>query len=131
MKHGRRPPAAIPAVADTASEPPAEPPVLPAKKISHKPMPVAPQMWHLSQSIDYSLSMNRSLLDYASRNRERLLFNISSTGMDLGRSMSPVNGEYAAPFAYPGQLKRVTFETPRTVPPGEVKAQVRAEMTRQ
>ena len=61
----------------------------------------------------------------------RLLFLISSTGMDLGRSMSPVNGDYAAPFVYPGALKRVTFETPQTMPPGEVKAQVRAEMTRQ
>ena len=46
------------------------------------PMPVAPQTWHLSQSIDYSMSMNRSLLDYASRNRERLLFNIYKMGAD-------------------------------------------------
>ena len=61
----------------------------------------------------------------------RMLFMISSLGMDLGRSMSPVNGDYTAPFAYPGALKRVSFETPRTIPPGEVKAQVRAEMTRQ
>jgi hypothetical protein len=44
------------------------------------PSPVAPQIWHLSQSIDYSMSMNRSLLDYASRNRERLLFNIYRMG---------------------------------------------------
>ncbi len=44
------------------------------------PFPVPPQTWHLSQSIDYSLSMNRSLLDYASRNRERLLFNIYQMG---------------------------------------------------
>ncbi len=46
------------------------------------PMPVAPQTWHLRQSIDYSMSMNRSLLDYASRNRERLLFNIYKMGAD-------------------------------------------------
>ncbi|HEX7943472.1 MAG TPA: M14 metallopeptidase family protein [Phenylobacterium sp.] len=46
------------------------------------PMPVAPQTWHLSQSIAYSMSMNRSLLDYASRNRERLLFNIYKMGAD-------------------------------------------------
>lgn len=44
------------------------------------PLPVAPQTWHFRQSIDYSLSMNRSLLDYASRNRERLLFNIYRMG---------------------------------------------------
>ncbi len=46
------------------------------------PMPVPPQTWHLSPSIDYSMSMNRSLLDYASRNRERLLFNLYKMGAD-------------------------------------------------
>ena len=56
---------------------------------------------------------------------------ISSTGMDLGRSLSPVTDDYAAPFAYPGRIDKVVFETPRPRPPGEVKAQVRAEMTRQ
>ncbi|WP_447778111.1 M14 family metallopeptidase [Variovorax boronicumulans] len=44
------------------------------------PDPVKPQMWHLSQSIDYSLSMNRAVLDYASRNRERLLHGIYTMG---------------------------------------------------
>jgi arylsulfatase A-like enzyme len=61
----------------------------------------------------------------------RLLFMISSMGMDLGRSLSPVNHDYAAPFTYPGKLSKVIFETPRAMPKGEVKAQVRAEMTRQ
>jgi len=40
------------------------------------PMPVSPRMWHMKDSIDYSLSMNRALLDYSARNRERLLFNM-------------------------------------------------------
>lgn len=40
------------------------------------PMPVAPRMWHMKDSIDYSISMNRALLDYAARNRERLLLNM-------------------------------------------------------
>jgi arylsulfatase len=62
----------------------------------------------------------------------RLLFIISSTGMDLGRSLAPVNDAYEAPFAYPGRIDTVTFELPTpTPPPGEVKAQVRAEMVRQ
>ncbi|HWA62784.1 MAG TPA: arylsulfatase [Caulobacteraceae bacterium] len=61
----------------------------------------------------------------------RLLFLISSTGMDIGRSLSPVTGDYAAPFDYPGRIEKVVFETPREMPAGEVKAQVRAEMTRQ
>jgi hypothetical protein len=61
----------------------------------------------------------------------RLLFMISSTGMDIGRSLSPVTHDYAAPFTYPGAISKVVFETPGMMPPGEVKAQVRAEMTRQ
>jgi hypothetical protein len=44
------------------------------------PLPVKPQLWHLKQSIDYSLSMNRAVLNYAASNRERLLFNIYRMG---------------------------------------------------
>jgi hypothetical protein len=61
----------------------------------------------------------------------RLLFMISSTGMDLGRSLSPVTQDYAAPFAYPGRIDKAVFETPQSQPRGEIKAQARAEMTRQ
>ena len=38
-------------------------------------LPVAPQEWHFRQSIDYSVSLDRAVLDYASRMRENLLFN--------------------------------------------------------
>ena len=61
----------------------------------------------------------------------RLLFMISSTGMDLGRSLSPVTDDYVAPFAYPGRIAKIVFEVPQAAERGEVKAQVRAEMTRQ
>ncbi|HWU02956.1 MAG TPA: M14 metallopeptidase family protein, partial [Novosphingobium sp.] len=44
------------------------------------PDPIKPQMWHLSQSLDYSLSINRAVLDYASRNREKLLYGIYTMG---------------------------------------------------
>ena len=44
------------------------------------PAPIAPQPWHYRQSIDYSLSANRAVLDYASRNREVLLYNIYRMG---------------------------------------------------
>ncbi|MGH7679659.1 MAG: M14 family metallopeptidase, partial [Gemmatimonadaceae bacterium] len=37
--------------------------------------PIAPQEWHFRQSVDYSISLNRAILDYASRMRENLLFN--------------------------------------------------------
>jgi hypothetical protein len=44
------------------------------------PMPIAPQEWHLRQSVDYSISLNRAVLDHASRQRENLLFNIYRMG---------------------------------------------------
>jgi hypothetical protein len=38
------------------------------------PAPVAPQEWHFRQSIDYSVSSNYAIFDYASRYRETLLY---------------------------------------------------------
>ena len=78
---------------------------------------------------DFALSVDGQVV--ASAHAPRLLFMISSTGMDLGRSLSPVTDDYAAPFAYPGKIAKVICDTPRMQPMGEVKAQVRAEMTRQ
>ncbi|MBN9523106.1 peptidase [bacterium] len=42
--------------------------------------PVAPQKWHFRQSVDYSVTANKAILDYASRHREQLLFNIWKMG---------------------------------------------------
>jgi arylsulfatase A-like enzyme len=78
---------------------------------------------------DVTLSMDGAVVGEGKIGR--LLFLISSTGMDLGRSLSPVNGDYAEPFAYPGHIRQVVFEIPDLAPPGEMKANVRAEMTRQ
>ncbi|MFI4936185.1 MAG: arylsulfatase [Caulobacterales bacterium] len=61
----------------------------------------------------------------------RLLYMLSSTGMDLGRSLAPVNDDYVAPFDYPGRIAKVVFDLPTAAPRGEVKAQIRAEFTRQ
>ena len=46
------------------------------------PAPVSPQLWHFRQSIEYSLSANRAVLDYASRQRETLLYNIYRMGQN-------------------------------------------------
>jgi hypothetical protein len=43
-------------------------------------MPIAPQEWYFRQSIDYSVSLDYAVLDYASRMRENLLFNIYAMG---------------------------------------------------
>jgi hypothetical protein len=46
------------------------------------PLPIEPQEWHFRQSIDYSLTANRALLDLASRYREQFLFDRWRMGMD-------------------------------------------------
>ena len=47
---------------------------------------------------------------------------VSSTGMDVGRSMAPVCHDYQPPFVFDGELRRVTFEIATSRPP-----QVRSE----
>lgn len=44
------------------------------------PFPIAPQEWHFRQSIDYSLTANYAVLDFAQRYKETLLYNIYVMG---------------------------------------------------
>jgi hypothetical protein len=57
-------------------------PFVAARQIPNRdlPYPIAPQEWKFSQSVDYSMSFNRGVIDYAARNRENLLFNIYRMG---------------------------------------------------
>jgi hypothetical protein len=57
-------------------------PLIPDRQLAHNdlPYPIKPQEWHFRQSIDYSVTANRAVLDYASRNRENLLYNIYLMG---------------------------------------------------
>ena len=61
---------------------PEEVPLVPSRLIpnGNTPFPVTPQKWHFKQSIDYSVSLNYAVLDYASRYRDQLLFNIYRMG---------------------------------------------------
>ncbi len=61
----------------------------------------------------------------------RMLAMLSSIGMDLGRSLAPVCDGYSAPFVYPGKIDSVIFEVGGAPTGGEVRAQARAEMSRQ
>ena len=63
---------------------PIEIPFLPNRQLTHAdlPLPVTPGAWHFRQSVDYSQTANRAVLDYASRNSEHLLFNIWRMGMN-------------------------------------------------
>jgi Zinc carboxypeptidase len=44
------------------------------------PYPIAPQRWRFRQSVDYSMTANRAVIDAASRNREALLFGMYRMG---------------------------------------------------
>lgn len=44
------------------------------------PYPITPQVWHFKQSIEYSLTANRAVLDIASKHREDFLYNIYQMG---------------------------------------------------
>lgn len=51
-------------------------PLVPDMQLPHGdlPFPIAPQEWHYRESIDYEIINNRTILDYASKNRETLLY---------------------------------------------------------
>lgn len=58
-------------------------PFVPSRMLQNKtnPYPIAPQAkWHFRQAIEYSISANKGILDYASRHKDDLLFNIYRMG---------------------------------------------------
>jgi hypothetical protein len=59
-------------------------PLVPNRLLANKtlPYPIAPQKWHFRQSVEYSLTANRAVLDLASRYRETLLYNIWRMGQN-------------------------------------------------
>lgn len=61
---------------------PARVPLVPTRLIPNAatPFPITPQVWLYRQSIDYSVSLNYAVLDYAVRNKEHVLFNIYRMG---------------------------------------------------
>jgi hypothetical protein len=70
------------------------------------PYPIEPQVWHFRQSIDYSITADRAILDLAARNRETFLFNIYRMGKNsierggrdswtiTGKRVTLANAEY-------------------------------------
>lgn len=66
----------------TGSPTPSEIPLVPERLIpTHAtPFPIEPQAWNFKKSIDYSVSMNYAVLDYARRNADALLYNIYKMG---------------------------------------------------
>jgi len=61
---------------------PMEIPLIPDRQLANSdlPAPIKPQEFHFQQAIDYSMSLDRAVLDYASRNRDKLLYDIYLMG---------------------------------------------------
>jgi hypothetical protein len=59
-------------------------PLVPNRQLrsGDQPLPIDPQLWRFRQSIDYSLTANRAVLDVATRNKEQFLFNRWKMGRD-------------------------------------------------
>jgi hypothetical protein len=66
------------------------------------PFPIAPQKWHFRQSIEYSITANRAVIDVASKNREDFLFNIYRMGKN-----SIERGNRDNWTVYPGRVAEV------------------------
>lgn len=66
---------------------PSEISVVPSKLVPNNatPFPVNPQEWHFRQSIDYSISLNYAVLDYAAGTGKKLLRNIYLMGRNAIR----------------------------------------------
>jgi hypothetical protein len=93
-------------------------PLVAARQIPNRdlPYPIAPQDWRFKQSIDYSMSFNRGVLDYASRNRENLLFNIYRMGQ---RSIEHGSQDYWTPS--PSRINAIPETGGRGGTPGEAR----------
>jgi hypothetical protein len=61
---------------------PSKIPLVPNRLIpnSATPYPIEPQEWYFKNSIDYSVSLNYAVLNYASRYKDELLYNIYTMG---------------------------------------------------
>lgn len=72
---------------------PSEIPLVPSRLLpnSDSPNPVTPQTWHFKQSVDYSVSLNYAVLNYAQRYSDELLYNIYLMGSN---SIQRGKGDY-------------------------------------
>lgn len=61
---------------------PMEIPFIPQRHLpnSDYPYPVPPQKWHFRQSVEYSITADRAILDFASKHRQEFLLNIYRMG---------------------------------------------------
>ncbi|MGI8636139.1 MAG: M14 family metallopeptidase, partial [Segetibacter sp.] len=80
---------------------PATIPLVPSRLIPNMatPNPVTPQQWHFRQSLDYSVSLNYAVLNYAANNRKDLLYGIYRMGRNSIERGSRDNWSLSPRFA--------------------------------
>ena len=120
-------------LAETVGDPtPTEIPFVPDRQLpsADLPFPVTPQTWRFRQSVEYSMTANRAVIDVASRFRETFLYNAYRMGrnsIDRGNrdtwTVSPrrltalkaaVEGQRRPPTRlYEEQLRDPRFRDPR------------------
>lgn len=59
-------------------------PLVPQRLIPNSglPFPIAPQKWYFKNSIDYSISLNYAVLNYAARHKDEVLMNMYRMGKE-------------------------------------------------
>ena len=72
---------------------PIEIPLIPDRQLAHSdlPYPVEPGVFRFREAIEYSMTMDRAVLDYGSRNRDNLLYNSYRMGKN---SIERGSGDY-------------------------------------
>ena len=109
---------------------PMEIPFVPERQLpsADLPLPIAPQRWKFRQSIDYSVTANRAVIDAASRNREALLFGIYRMGknsIDRGnrdswtvspRALAAGRGDFERQFRDPARRDARAYILPSDQP---------------
>jgi hypothetical protein len=94
---------------------PSSVPLVPDRLIPNNgnPYPIIPQDWHFRRSIDYSVSLNYAILNYASRNGDQLLYNIWLMGR---RSIEKGNKDNWTMYPkYAAEVQREYEESKKTV----------------
>jgi hypothetical protein len=106
---------------------PLEVPLVASRQLpnSATPFPVAPQKWHYRRSIDYSISLNYAVLDYAARQRDYLLFNIWRMGQN---SIERGSRDHWTP--YPKRIEAIKAAHLRDNPPVARAADAETEPSR-
>ena len=64
------------------------------------PLPIEPQRWHFRQAVEYSVTANRAVLDYASRFRETLLLDAYTMARNAIDGRGDDHSTIRAPRAY-------------------------------